>query len=170
MTGLEIFTAIHVLISLIGIVSGFVAVVGMVQSKPLDWWTDLFLATTVATSVTGFLFPFRGFTPAIATGVLSMIVLAVAVIALRVKQLNGPWRRTYVIAAIVAQYFNFFVLIVQSFQRVPVLKALAPTQTEPPFAIVQLAALVGFVVLGYAAARGFVGAAPRVAAVHGSHT
>jgi hypothetical protein len=170
MTGLEIFTAIHVLISLIGIVSGFVAVFGMVRSKPLDWWTDLFLATTVATSVTGFLFPFRGFTPAIATGILSMIVLALAVIALRVKSLNGPWRPTYVISAVVAQYFNFFVLIVQSFQRVPVLKTSAPTQTEPPFAIVQLAALVGFVVLGYAAARGFGRAAPRVAAAHGSHT
>jgi hypothetical protein len=169
MTGLEIFTAIHVLISLIGIVSGFVAIVGMVRSKPLDWWTDLFLVTTVATSVTGFLFPFRGFTPAIGTGILSMIVLTLAVIALRVKQLNGPWRRTYVIAAVVAQYFNFFVLIVQSFQRVPVLKALAPTQTEAPFAIAQLAALVGFVVLGYLAARGFLRTAPRSTVFHGSH-
>lgn len=169
MNGLELFTAFHVLISLIGILSGFVAVFGMVRSKPLDWWTDLFLLTTVATSVTGFLFPFRGFTPAIGTGIISMIVLALAIVALRVKHLNGPWRRTYLISAVVAQYFNFFVLIVQSFQRVPVLKALAPTQTEAPFAIAQLAALVGFVVLGYVAARGFLRAAPRAAVVRGSH-
>ena len=103
MNGLELFTAFHVLISLIGILSGFVAVFGMVRSKPLDWWTDLFLITTVATSVTGFLFPFRGFTPAIGTGIISMIVLALAIVALRVKQLNGPWRRTFVISAVVAQ-------------------------------------------------------------------
>src|SRR5262245_30516844 len=168
MTGLELFTAIHVLISLLGIASGFVAIVGMVRSKPLDWWTDVFLVMTVATSVTGFLFPFHGFTPAIGTGILSMIVLALGIIALRVKQLAGPWRRTFVISAVVAQYFNFFVLIVQSFQRVPALKALAPTQTEPPFAIAQLVALVGFVVLGYVAARGFVRGASRNA-VQGSH-
>jgi hypothetical protein len=169
MTGLELFTVFHVLISLIGILSGFVAVFRMVQSKPLDWWTDLFLTTTVATSVTGFLFPFRGFTPAIGTGILSMIVLTLAIVALRVKHLNGPWRRTYVITAVVAQYFNFFVLIVQAFQRVPVLKSLAPTQTEAPFAIAQLLALVGFVVLGYAAARGFLRAAPRAGIGHRSH-
>ena len=130
MTGLELFTAIHVLISLIGIASGFVAILRMVRSKPLDWWTDLFLVMTVATSVTGFLFPFNGFTPAIGTGILSMIVLALAIVALRVKQLAGPWRRTYVICAVVAQYFNVFVLIVQSFRRVPALQALAPTESE----------------------------------------
>jgi hypothetical protein len=169
MTGLEIFTAFHVLISLIGIVSGFVVIFGMVRSKPLDLWTDLFLITTVATSVTGFLFPFRGFTPAIATGILSMIVLALAIVALRVRHLNGPWRRTFVITAVVAQYFNFFVLIVQLFRRVPVLNRLAPTESEPPFAIAQLVALLAFLVLGYAAARGFLRAAPRAGMVHGSH-
>jgi hypothetical protein len=168
MTGLELFTAFHVLISLIGILSGFVAVFGMVRSKPLDRWTDVFLITTVATSVTGFLFPFRGFTPAIGTGILSMIALTLAIVALRVKQLNGAWRRTFVITAVVAQYFNVFVLIVQSFQRVPFLKALAPTQSEPPFAIAQLVALVGFVVLGYAAGRGFVRPASS-SAVQRSH-
>jgi hypothetical protein len=169
MNGLELFTAFHVIISLIGILSGFVAIFGMVRSKPLDWWTDLFLITTVATSVTGFLFPFHGFTPAIGTGIISMIVLALAIVALRVKHLNGPWRRTYVISAIAALYFNFFVLIVQSFRRVPALHALAPTESEPPFAIAQLLALVGFVVLGYAATRGFLREAPRAAVVRGSH-
>jgi hypothetical protein len=165
MTGLELFTAFHVLISLIGILSGFVAIVGMVRSKPLDWWTDLFLVTTVATSVTGFLFPFNGFTPAIGTGIISMIVLTLAIVALRVKYLQGPWARTYAITAVMAQYFNFFVLIVQSFRRVPVLHALAPTESEPPFAIAQLVALIAFVALGYVATRGFVNAQTRVAAV-----
>jgi hypothetical protein len=169
MTGLELFTAFHVLISLIGILSGFVAVLGMVRSKPLDWWTDLFLVTTIATSVTGFLFPFRGFTPAIGTGIISMIVLALAVVALRVKQLDGPWRRTFVISAVAAQYFNFFVLIVQSFRRVPFLHALAPTESESPFAIAQLLALVGFVVLGYAAARGFARTALSAGIAQRSH-
>src|SRR6185503_7675613 len=169
MNGLELFTAFHVIISLIGILSGFVAIFGMVRSKPLDWWTDLFLITTVATSVTGFLFPFREFTPAIGTGIISMIVLALAVVALRVKRLDGPWRRTYVISAVAAQYFNFFVLIVQSFRQVPFLHALAPTESEAPFAIAQLLALVGFVVLGYAAARGFVRSAQRAGAIHRSH-
>ena len=165
MSGLELFTAFHVLISLIGILSGFVAIAGMVRSKPLDWWTDLFLVTTVATCVTGFLFPFNGFTPAIGTGIISMIVLTLAIVALRVKYLQGPWARTYAITAVMAQYFNFFVLIVQSFRRVPVLHALAPTESEPPFAIAQLVALIAFVALGYAATRGFVNAQTRVAAV-----
>ena len=165
MSGLELFTAFHVLISLIGILSGFVAIAGMVRSKPLDWWTDLFLVTTVATSVTGFLFPFNGFTPAIGTGIISMIVLTLAIVALRVKYLQGPWARTYAITAVMAQYFNFFVLIVQSFRRVPVLHVLAPTESEPPFAIAQLVALIAFVALGYVATRGFVNAQTRVAAV-----
>ena len=165
MSGLELFTAFHVLISLIGILSGFVAIAGMVRSKPLDWWTDLFLVTTVATSVTGFLFPFNGFTPAIGTGIISMIVLTLAIVALRVKYLQGPWARTYAITAVMAQYFNFFVLIVQSFRRVPVLHAVAPTESEPPFAIAQLVALIAFVALGYVATRGFVNAQTRVAAV-----
>ena len=169
MSGLELFTAFHVLISLIGILSGFVAIAGMVRSKPLDWWTDLFLVTTVATSVTGFLFPFNGFTPAIGTGIISMIVLTLAIVALRVKYLQGPWARTYAITAVMAQYFNFFVLIVQSFRRVPVLHALAPTESEPPFAIAQLVALLAFLVLGYAAARGFLRAVPQAGIGHGSH-
>ena len=165
MSGLELFTAFHVLISLIGILSGFVAIAGMVRSKPLDWWTDLFLVTTVATSVTGFLFPFNGFTPAIGTGIISMIVLTLALVALRVKHLQGPWARTYAITAVMAQYFNFFVLIVQSFRRVPVLHVLAPTESEPPFAIAQLVALIAFVALGYVATRGFVNRKTCIAAV-----
>ena len=161
-------TLFHVVLSLVAIVVGLVVAKGLLSSERMPRWTHVFLWTTVATTLTGFVFPFRGFTPAIGTGIISMIVLALAIVALRVKHLNGPWRRAYVISAVVAQYFNVFVLIVQSFQRVPFLNALAPTQTEAPFAIAQLAALAGFVILGYAAARGFVRAVPRVAVVRGS--
>src|SRR5580658_4815159 len=136
------FTLIHVLISLVGVVSGLVVTFGLLTSKRLDGWTLLFLATTLATSVTGFLFPFHGFTPAIGVGILSVLLLAAAIAARYAFHLEGFWRWLYVVSAVTALYFNVFVLIVQSFQKIGVLNALAPTQTEPPFAIVQGAALM----------------------------
>jgi hypothetical protein len=102
----------------------------------------------VLTSATGFLFPFHGFKPSYVVGVLSLIVLALAIYARNSKRLAGGWRATYVVTAVIALYFNFFVLVVQSFEKVPALHALAPTQTEPPFKIAQLTVLVLFVVLG----------------------
>jgi hypothetical protein len=147
-SGMSTFTLIHVVISLVAIVSGFVVLFGLIAGKRLDGWTGLFLATTVATSVTGFGFPIHGFTPGLGLGVISLLVLAVAIFARYARQLTGVWRRVYVVAAVAALYFNFFVLIVQSFQKVPALKALAPTQTELPFALAQLVALVAFIVLG----------------------
>lgn len=144
---LHIYTIIHTLISLVGIFTGFVVLLGMLGGKRLDCWTKWFLITTVATSVTGFFFPFHGFTPAIGVGILSMVVLAVAIYARYSRRLDGAWRWIYVVTASVALYFNFFVLIVQSFQKIPALKAIAPTQTEPPFQFAQLAALGLFVVL-----------------------
>jgi len=152
---METFTAIHVVISLIGIVSGLVVMFGMLTRKLVDRWTALFLATTVATSVTGFFFPFHGFTPAIAVGILSLVVLAVAILARYVRHLAGAWRWIYVVSAAVALYFNVFVLVVQLFQKVPALKALAPTQSEPPFAITQLIVLTVFVLLAIAASIKF---------------
>jgi hypothetical protein len=151
MSGLEIFTLIHVAVSLVAIGSGFVVVFGMIANRRLDFWTAFFLATTVATSVTGFGFPFHGITPGIVLGILSLLVLAVAIYALYVRRLAGVWRRLYVISATVALYFNVFVLIAQSFQKIPALKSLAPTQSEWPFGVAQLVALVGFLVLGYLA-------------------
>src|SRR5882724_12667442 len=138
---METFTAIHVVISLIGIVSGLVVMFGMVARKLFDRWTAVFLASTVATSVTGFFFPFHGFTPAIAVGIISLLVLAVTILARYVLHLAGAGRWIYVITAMVAQYLNVFVLIVQLFQKVPALKALAPTQSEPPFLVTQLVVL-----------------------------
>ena len=142
------FTAFHVVLSLIGIVAGFVVVVGFLASQPGKLWTVLFLVTTVATSVTGFFFPFHGFTPALGVGVVSLAVLTVTLYALYGRGLAGAWRWIYTVTAVFALYLNFFVLIVQAFQKVPALKALAPTQAEPPFVIAQSVALVVFVVLG----------------------
>ena len=142
------FTAVHVLISLIGIVSGFVIVFGLLVSKRLGGWTAVFLASTVLTSVTGFFFPFHGFLPSHAVGILSLIVLAIAIFARYGRHLAGAWRRIYVVAAVIALYFNTFVLIVQLFQKVPALKAMAPTQSEAPFKVTQLLALALFVLVG----------------------
>jgi len=152
---LTAFTIVHVLISLVAIASGFVVVFGMLGSKYLDGWTKLFLTTTVATSVTGYFFPFHGFTPAIAVGGVSLVVLTFAILALYRFHLVGGWRRVYVISSVLALYLNFFVLIVQSFLKVPALHALAPTQSEPPFQIAQLAALLLFLGLGIRATMKF---------------
>jgi len=151
----QLFTTIHVIISLIAIVTGVIVVIGMLGAHRMAGWTLLFLVTTILTSVIGFLFPISSFTPALGTGILSMILLALALVALYVKHLTGHWRWIYVATAVAALWFNVFVLIVQSFQRIAVLQPLAPTQSEPPFLIAQTVALVIFVVLGLAAAFKF---------------
>src|ERR1700722_12909749 len=149
---LNAFTVFHVVLSLIGIGGGIVAIYALIKSRTLPGLAELFLATTAATSVTGFFFPFHGFTPALALGVMSLIVLVIASLALYRHRLLGAWRRTYAITAVIALYFNVFVLVVQLFRRVPVLIALAPTQSEPPFEITQLAVLLLFAALGIHAA------------------
>ena len=121
--------------------------VGLLTANRLDRWTALFLITTVATSVTGFLFPFHGFTPGIGLGIISLVLLAVAIVARYPRHLAGAWRGIFVITAMVSLYFNFFVLIAQLFQKVPALRELAPTQADPAFLVTQLAALILFLVL-----------------------
>jgi len=121
----------------------------------LPRWTAFFLVTTVLTSVTGFAFPFVKLLPSHILAVLSLIVLAIAIYALYSRKLAGGWRTAYVVTAIIEQYLNVFVLIVQAFMKLPPLKALAPTQTEPPFAIAQAVNLVAFLVLGYLATKRF---------------
>ena len=148
---METFTKVHVVISLIGIVSGLIVVFGMLAAHRFDRWTALFLLSTLATSVTGFLFPFHGVTPGIVVGIISVVVLAIAIFARYPQHLRGSWRWIYVVSAVVALYLNVFVLIAQLFQKVPQLKALAPTQSEPPFAVTQLGVLVLFVLLGIVA-------------------
>jgi len=145
---LNAFTAFHVALSLIGISSGVVAIYELLKAKTPGLWTKTFLATTAATSLTGFLFPFRGFTPAHVLGVLSLIALVIASLSIYRYHLRGGWRRTYAITAVMALYFNVFVLIVQLFRRVPALNASAPTQSEPPFQIAQLTVLLLFAAIG----------------------
>jgi formate hydrogenlyase subunit 4 len=142
------FTLIHVGISLAAILSGLVVLFGMLTAKRLDGWTAFFLATTVLTSATGFFFPFHGVTPAIVVGIISLVVLAVAIFARYARNLSGVWRKTYVVTSVFALYFNVFVLIVQAFQKIPALKEIAPTQNDPPFRLTQLVVLVAFIVLG----------------------
>ena len=149
------FTKIHVLISLIGIATGVVVLIGLITGKRFNGWTAWFLVSTVATSVSGFLFPFHGVTPAIITGLISLLVLAVAIFARYFGRLVGAWRLIYVVTAMIALYLNVFVLIAQLFQKVPALNALAPTQTEPPFLVAQLSTLIIFVLLTIAAAIRF---------------
>jgi len=149
------FTQVHVALTLLGIFAGFIVAFGLLTAKRLDSWTAFFLLSTVATSVTGFFFPFHGFTPAIGVGIVSLVVLAVAIFARYSRQLTGAWRWIYVVTAMIALYLNVFVLIVQLFQKVPALKALAPTQSETPFLVAQLVAFVFFVVLTIFAAIRF---------------
>jgi len=149
------FTLLHVAITLIAIASGLIVLFGMLGAHRLPGWTALFLVTTILTSVTGFMFPIHGFTPALGVGVISMVILAIALLALYSKHLAGPWRWIYVATAVTALWFNVFVLIVQSFQKLSTLQALAPTQSEPPFLVAQGVALAVFLVLGILAAARF---------------
>jgi hypothetical protein len=142
---------IHVLLSLIGMVSGLVVLYGLLAGRPFGGWTALFLATTILTSLTGFpLAPF-GFDPARAIGVISLVLLAVAVAAYYAFRLAGAWRWIYVGSAMAALYLNVFVGVVQAFQKLPLLHALAPTQSEPPFLVTQIVVLAVFIVLGIVA-------------------
>jgi hypothetical protein len=149
------FTLVHVVISLIGIFSGFVVVSGLLRSNHSAGWTAVFLVTTILTSVTGFGFPFDHFLPSHWVGVISLVVLAVALLALYAFHLSGPWRWIYVVTAILALYLNVFVAVVQSFLKVSFLKPLAPTQSEPPFLVAQVVVMAIFIALGVIAARRF---------------
>jgi hypothetical protein len=150
---LETYTLVHVLLSLIGVLSGLVVMLGLLAGKGLNATTAIFLATTVLTSLTGYGFPFDHLLPSHIVGAISLVVLAVAIYARYAGHLAGRWRAAYVICAVAALYFNVFVLVVQLFRRVPALNALAPTQSEPPFAVTQLIVLALFLGLGFMTVR-----------------
>ena len=160
---LATFTQFHVIISLIAILSGIVVAFGMLGARLMPGTTSLFLITTVATSVTGLMFEtpadaprvIGSLDPAKIIGLISLIVLALAILALYVYKLAGAWRGTYVVSAMIALYFNCFVLVVQSFQKIAFFHALAPTQKEPPFAVAQGVLLILFIGLGIAAFKKF---------------
>jgi hypothetical protein len=149
------FTNLHVIISLIGILSGLVVVLAMCSGKRMPGWTATFLTTTVLTSATGFLFHSTSFGPPHVIGVLSLVILAIALVALYVKHLSGAWRRIYILTAVLALYLNAFVGVVQAFQKVPFLRALAPTQKEPPFLVAQVLVLVFFAAITLIALKQF---------------
>jgi hypothetical protein len=153
---------IHVSISLIGILSGFVVLYGLLIGRQLGGWTALFLTTTILTSVTGFPLPPFGFDPPRAVGVISLVLLAVAAAALYIFHLAGAWRWAYIGGAVAALYLNVFVGVIQAFQKLPFLKPLAPTQSEPPFVVAQVVVLAAFIAGGVLAGIRFH---PQVKAV-----
>jgi hypothetical protein len=149
------FTLLHVIVSLLGILFGFVAIAEMISNKSSGLVAASFLVFTIATSASGFLFPFNGLDPAFIVGIISLVILALAVYARYGRHLAGGSRLLYVVCATLAQWLNVFVAIAQAFQKIPALHALAPKGSEPPFAVVQSVVLLAFVVLGYLAARRF---------------
>jgi len=153
--GMDTYTFVHVLLSLIGIVTGFIVLFGLLTASRMSMWTAIFIVTTLATTLTGFGFPYNGFTPAIGVGIVSTIVLVITIAARYAFRLSGSWRWIYAGGAVLSFYLNFFVLIVQSFQKIPALNAYAPTGSEPPFAITQGIALLAFVVAGALSVRTF---------------
>jgi hypothetical protein len=154
LVSLTTFTVIHVLLSVVGIIAGLVVAGGFVAGKRLDGWTGIFLTTTILTNLTGFGFPFVTFLPSHGVGILSLLMAPFVVAALYWKRLAGPWRRVFVVGSVVL-YFNVFVLMVQLFQKFPLLRASAPTQKESPFLLSQLLVLVVFTWLGRASVKGF---------------
>jgi hypothetical protein len=154
---LAAFTKLHVIISLIGIVSGIVVMLRLLGSRRTPGWTALFLLTTILTSATGFLFPFTQLLPSHIVGILSLVLLAIACLALYGMKLAGPWRWIYVVTAMVSLYLNIFVLIIQGFLKVPALHALAPSvpPAEPPFAVAQGLVLLFFILVIIGAVRRF---------------
>lgn len=152
---LSTFTAVHVILSLVGIGSGLVVLFGFLSAKRLNGWTGLFLLTTVLTSVTAFGFPFTHLLPSHKVAIISLVVLAIAILARYSFHMIGTWRWVYVVTAMMALYLNVFVLVVQSFEKVPALNAMAPTQSEPPFLVAQLVVLALFIVLTIFAVKKF---------------
>jgi hypothetical protein len=156
------FTVLHVAISMVAIFAGFIVVGGMFSNAGLAAWTAFFLAATILTNVTGFLFPVTAVTPALITGIISSLFLLVALVALYGYRLSGRWRVVYVVTALTGLYLNVFVFIVQSFQKVNFLNPLAPTGAESPFLVAQSVTLIAFVLLGWMAVKAFQ-PQPRVA-------
>jgi hypothetical protein len=151
----HLFLQIHVALSLIALVAGLVVLYGLLKGRAHGGWTALFLATMILTSVTGFPLPPFGFDPPRAVGILSLVLLVVAVAGYYVFHLAGAWRWIYVVTAVAALYLDAFVAVFQAFLKIPAIHALAPTQSEPPFLVAQVAVLALFVILGFVAVRKF---------------
>jgi hypothetical protein len=157
------FTTVHVLLSLVGIAAGLVTMWGLFRGKMLEGITAIFLVTSVLTSITGFGFPFDHLLPAHKVGIISLVILAIAIPARYMFHLAGAWRSVYVVGAAIALYLNVFVLVVQAFEKVPALNALAPTQKEPPFLVAQVVVLLLFIAVTVVAVKKFHTATARAA-------
>lgn len=142
---LQSFTVFHLILSMIGIAFGFIVAGGILASNKLPGWTALFLLTTILTNATGFLFPVAKLLPSHIVAALSLVLLAVALYAYYGKSLDGVWRPVYIVTAMLALWFNVFVLVAQSFLKVALLNVYAPTGSEPPFAITQGVVLIFFI-------------------------
>jgi hypothetical protein len=151
----QTFTNIHVAISLIAIVAGLAALYGMLSNQRMPTVTQVFLGFTLLTSLTGFLFPFHGVTPGTIVGIISCVLLVLALAALYMFNLAGAWRWIYVVTAVMSLWFNCFVLVAQCFMKIPSLHALAPKGNEPPFGIAQGTVLIIFLIAGYLSVRRF---------------
>ena len=152
---LSAYTIMHVIISLVGIATGFLVMAGMLKGQRLDTWTFWFLLFTLLTSITGYGFPFDHVLPSHIVGAISLVILVIAIVARYAFNHSGAWRWIYVVTALLAQWLNVFVLVAQGFLKVPALRTLAPTQSEPPFLIAQTVVMVLFIITGIAALRKF---------------
>ena len=152
---LTALTWFHTLLSIVALAAGVVVTRDLLGARAPGGWTRLFLVTAIATSITGFLFPFTTFGPSHWVGVLSLLVLALALLSAYAYGYGGAWGRIYAVSMVLTQYFLVFVLIAQLFMKVPALHAIAPTLAEAPFAVAQTVALVVFAVIAIAAARAF---------------
>lgn len=155
MIGIQALLQFHVGISFVGILTGLIVLYGMLRNERMTGWTAAFLAATLITTLTGFLFPISVFTPALGVGIVSTLVMAVCLVARYGYRLAGRWRAVYVFTAILALWLNVFVLIVQAFLKVDAFNALAPNGNEPPFLIAQAVVLGLFVIGGFLALRRF---------------
>jgi hypothetical protein len=149
------FTLLHVLLSVVAILSGLIVMIGMWGAHRLEGWTGVFLTATVLTSVTGFLFHSARFGPPHVIGLISLLLLVLAILARYSYHMTGSWRWIYVLSALLALYFNVFVALVQAFQKLPLLQPLAPTGTEPPFAVTQGLVLLAFALFTWVALKRF---------------
>lgn len=161
--GVSTLQTFHVLLSLVGIVTGLVVLYGLLESRRMSGMTAAFLSTTLLTNLTGFVFPINGFTPALGVGIIGTAVMAVCIAARYLQRMDGAWRGIYVSTAVVSLYLNVFVLVVQLFLKVPSLNGLAPNGNEPPFAIAQGLVLIFFAAAGWLAYRRFHPVPPGLA-------
>jgi hypothetical protein len=154
---LATFTWIHVAISLIAIIAGILMTIGMLAGQKLPAFTAIFLLFTILTSATGFLFPVAQLMPSHVIGIISLLLLALACVALYGQKLAGWWRGVYVVTALVSLYLNVFVLVTQGFLKISWLSALAPGNppSGPVFAVVQGLVLAAFAALIFMAWRRF---------------